>query len=202
MVVAVFTPPANVPLAPVPGAVNVTVTPDTGFPLPSFTVAVSGAANAVFTAVLCGVPLVAVRLAGTLAVFVSEKLAVPLTPETDAVTVYAPAVPLAVNTADVATPLAFVSAVFTPPANVPLAPVPGAVNVTVTPDIGFPLPSFTVATNGAANAVFTVVLCGVPLVAVIDAGVPAVTVICKLAVAVIAGLLESCTCAVKLETPS
>ena len=83
----VFTPPANVPLAPVPGAVNVTVTPETGLPPETFTVATSGAAKAVLTVVLCGVPLVAVMLAGALAVLVREKLAVPGTPVTDAVTV-------------------------------------------------------------------------------------------------------------------
>jgi hypothetical protein len=37
------------------------------------------------------------------------------------------------------------------------------------------------ATNGAANAVLTVVLCGVPLVAVIEAGAPTVFVRLKLA---------------------
>jgi hypothetical protein len=52
---------------------------------------------------------------------------------------------LAVNVTDVATPLAFVVAVFTPPANVPLAPLPGAVNVTVTPETGLLDASLTVA---------------------------------------------------------
>jgi hypothetical protein len=72
-----------------------------------------------------------------------------------------------VNTAEVATPLAFVVAVFTPPAKVPLAPVAGAVNVTTTPLVGDP-PVVTVATSGAANAALTAALCGVPLVAVIE----------------------------------
>jgi len=57
-----------------------------------------------------------------------------------------------------------VIAVFTPPANVPLAPLAGALNVTVTPLAGLP-PIVTVATNGFAKAVPTDVLCGVPLVA-------------------------------------
>jgi hypothetical protein len=65
---------------------------------------------------------------------------------------------LAVKTADVATPEAFVTAVLAPPAKVPLAPDGGAVNVTVTPLTGFPFASFTVATSGDANAVFTPVL--------------------------------------------
>jgi hypothetical protein len=72
---------------------------------------------------------------------------------------------LAVKTPDVATPDPLVVAVFTPPANVPLAPLTGWVNVTVTPLAGFP-PEVTVTTNGFANGVPTVVLCGVPLVAV------------------------------------
>ena len=88
---------------------------------------------------------------------------------------------MAVNTADVATPLAFVVTVFTPPAKLPLAPVAGAVNVTVTPCTGLPPLSFTVATSAAANAVLMAALCGVPLVAVIDAAVPAVLVNAKLA---------------------
>jgi hypothetical protein len=62
---------------------------------------------------------------------------------------------LAVKIAEVATPLALVVAVLTPPANVPLAPVDGAVKVTTTPLVGEP-PVVTVATNGAENAAFTV----------------------------------------------
>jgi len=72
-----------------------------------------------------------------------------------------------VKTADVATPLELVVAVFAPPAKLPVAPVVGAVNVTVTPLAGDP-PLITVATSGAANAVPTVALCGVPLVAAMD----------------------------------
>lgn len=78
------------------------------------------------------------------------------TPLTLAVILYGPpAVPFAVKTGDVATPDAFVvtEAVVPPPAKLPLAPLPGAVNVTETPLAGFPPASFTVATNGAANAV-------------------------------------------------
>jgi hypothetical protein len=86
-----------------------------------------------------------------------------------------------VNVAEVATPLALVVAVFTPPAKVPLAPVAGAVNVTTTPFTGFEPPSSTVATSGAAKAVPTGALCGVPLVAAIDAAAPAVFVRLKLA---------------------
>src|SRR4029077_13070419 len=89
---------------------------------------------------------------------------------------------LAVNTAEVATPLAFVTAVFNPPANVPLAPVcAGAVNVTVTPETGLLLASFTVAFKLMTNAVLIAALCGVPPVAVIVAAGPAVLVSAKLA---------------------
>src|SRR5260370_8170524 len=95
---------------------------------------------------------------------VSEKLAGVTTPATDAVTLYGPpAVAFAVNTAEVATPLAFVVAVFTPPANVPLAPLAGALNVTATPTTGLPPPSFTVATTAAPNAVRIVPLPPAPL---------------------------------------
>jgi hypothetical protein len=66
--------------------VNVTVTPLTGLLLASFTVAWSVVWNAVLTVVLCGVPAVAVILAGT-AVFVRLKLAEVATPATLAVTV-------------------------------------------------------------------------------------------------------------------
>ena len=74
------------------------------------------------------------------------------------------------NTADVARPEAFVVAVFTPPANDPLAPLPGALNVTNTPLSGLSVASLTSATKGAANEVLTTVLWGVPLLASIDAG--------------------------------
>jgi hypothetical protein len=61
--------------------------------------------------------------------------------------------------------------VFVPFAKVPLAPVTGgAVNVTVTPLTGVPSgdPLFVTVATSDANAVPTVALCGVPLVAAID----------------------------------
>jgi hypothetical protein len=87
-----------------------------------------------------------------------------------------PAVAFAVNTADVATPDALVVAVFTPPANVPLAPLAGGVNVTTTPLTGLFPASVTVATNAAANAVLIVAFCPDPLVAVTFAAAPALFV--------------------------
>jgi hypothetical protein len=76
----------NSALAPLAGAANVTVTPLNGFPPESFTVAWSAVAKAVLTVALCGVPAVAVILAGA-AVFVRLKLAEVATPATLAVTV-------------------------------------------------------------------------------------------------------------------
>lgn len=70
------------------------------------------------------------------------------------------------NAGAVATPLPFVVAIAgLPPANVPLAPLPGGVNVTVTPATGVP-DSATVACKFVGKTVLTVVLCGVPAVAV------------------------------------
>lgn len=178
------TPPVKVPVAPKPGAAKVTLTPATGLPPASLTVATKGAAKAVLTAALCPPPLVAVIEAGGAPLFVSEKLAGVVTPATLAFTLYGPpAVPLAVKTGDVAIPDALVVAVavFPPPVNVPLAPLPGAVNVTVTPPTGLPPVSFTVATRGAAKAVFVVADWPLPLVAVIDAGEPPLLVSEKLA---------------------
>ena len=181
--VVVAVPFANVPLAPLPGAVNVTVTPLTGLFPESVTVACSGAANAVLIAALCGVPPVAVTLAAAPARLVSVKFA-EVAPVALATTLYGPpAVPFAVNVEDVATPLALVVAVVVavPFANVPLAPLPGAVNVTVTPLTGLFDASRTVACRAVANAVLIAVLCGVPAVAVIVAAVAVVLVRLKLA---------------------
>jgi hypothetical protein len=152
--------------------VNVTTTPLTGLFPASVTVATNGAPNAVLIAALCPEPLVTATFAAGPTLFVSEKFA-EVAPGTLATTLYGPpAVAFAVNVADVATPLAFVVAVFTPPANVPLAPLGGAVNVTTTPLTGLFAASRTVACSCTANAVLIVALCGVPAVAVTLAGGP------------------------------
>ena len=68
---------------------------------------------------------------------------------------------LAVNVDDVASPLAAVSSVSVAVpllAKAPLAPLPGAVKVTVAPGTGLPYWSVTVATSGAAKGVATAVL--------------------------------------------
>src|SRR6266853_6820914 len=117
-------------------------------------------------------------LAGGLATLVREKLAGVVTPDAEAVTLYGPpTLPLAVKMAAVATPCALVVAVFTLPAKVPLAPVPGAANVTVTPLTGLLRESLTVACRDVANGVLIVVLCGVPAVAAIVAAVPPVPMV-------------------------
>ena len=84
--------------------------------------------------------------------FVNEKLAD--SPGTVAVTMYGPAVLFAVKTGEVATPAAVVTAVtvVAPPAKLPLAPVVGAVNVTVAPLTTLPPESFTVACSAVAKA--------------------------------------------------
>lgn len=81
---------------------------------------------------------------------------------------------MAVKAVAVATPLAFVAAmvVFVPLANVPLGPLAGAVNVTVTPGTGLLLESFTVTASAFAKVVLIFADCGVvPLLAVICAAV-------------------------------
>jgi hypothetical protein len=93
-------------------------------------------------------------------------------------------VAFAVNAPDVATPDAFVVAVFPPTAKVPLAPLAGGVNVTVAPLTGFPPASFTIAASGAANAPLISPICAVPLVAVVLVGGPSMFVNEKFAVAV------------------
>src|SRR5271170_3837818 len=89
---------------------------------------------------------------------------------------------LAVNIPEVATPLALVVAVklMAPPGNVPLGlfePLSGVLKETVAPLTGAPAALVTVATNGAANAVPMAALCGVPLVAVMLAGVAAAVLV-------------------------
>jgi hypothetical protein len=194
--VTAVAPPVKVPLAPLAGAVNVTVTPLTGFPPLSFTVATSFAGKAVLIAAVCGVPPVAAIDDAVPLLFVSAKVAGLATPGTDAVTLYEPTMAFAVKTLEVAIPDAFVTAV-APPANVPPAPLAGAANVTVTPLTGFPPLSLTVAMSFAAKAVLIVAVCGVPPVAAIDAAAPALFVSAKSA-----GAATPTTDAVTLYDPA
>jgi len=117
-------------------------------------------------------------------VFVRLKDAPFAIPGTVAVTQYGPAeIEFAVKVEERATPLELVMSVSdaVPFANVPLAPVVGAVNVTDTPLTGFESPSTTVAASGAVNTEPTVAACGVPPVAAIIAAAPTVFVRSKLA---------------------
>jgi hypothetical protein len=63
----------RVALAPLAGAVKATITPFTGFPHESFTVACNAFGKAVPARVDCGVPPVAAILAGCPAAFVREN---------------------------------------------------------------------------------------------------------------------------------
>ena len=171
----------KVPVALEAGAVNVTVTPDTGLLCESSTVATSALVNAVLMAVVCGVPLVAVIDAGLPALFVSANEARVETPETLAVAVKAPAVKFAVNAAEVACPFVPVETVeLADPPKLAPAPELGMEKVTLPPETGLPAESFTVATRAFPKAEPTVALCGVPLVATMDAGAAAVLVRAKL----------------------
>jgi hypothetical protein len=183
----------NFPLAPLPGAVNVTFTPDTGLFKASLIVTASAFANAVLIVALCGVvPAFTAICVAAPAVFVSEKFTV-VNPVDTAVTVYGPpAVAFAVNGAE-ATPDAFVATVMVAVVllKAPLAPLPGAVNTTLTPDTGLLNESFTVTASAFVNAVLTVAVCGVvPAFAVIALAAPAAfvsekfTVVSPLAAAV------------------
>ena len=158
LVVPVLAPPAKVPLAPAAGTVNVTIAPLTGFPLASLTDTTSAPLNAVLTVAIWPLPLVAVICAAGPARFVSRNEAGAAVPGMEAITVYDPAVPLAVKGVVAAPVESVVTVADVPVAKVPVAPVPGALNVTVTPLTGFPVLSVTVATSGAAKAVLTVVL--------------------------------------------
>src|SRR5258708_222278 len=171
LVTAVLTPPANVPLAPLVGAVKVTVTPLTGLLDRKSAVAGKSVALGGLRIVQRKIPTVAVILAGALARLVREKLAGVESTSTEAFTLFGPpAVLLAVKIAAVATPCALVTAVLTPPANVPLAPLVGAVKVTVTPLTGLLDASLTVSCSCVANVLLIDPLwCG-PLVATIISG--------------------------------
>lgn len=60
----------------------------------------------------------------------------------------------------VATPVAFVVAVVTPPAKLPDGPLVGAVKVTTAPGYGLPVASVTFTANGTAKLAPTGVNCG------------------------------------------
>ena len=112
--------------------------------------AVSGVDGGVWITRCVAAPAVFVRL---------NRAGVP-TPATNAVSVYAPAVPFAVNTSEVAMPVATVAltSVLAAPGNVPPAPAGGAANVTEAPLTGLLNASLTITERGSGNAVFTPML--------------------------------------------
>jgi hypothetical protein len=160
---------ANVPLAPVAGTLKMTLTPAAGAPA-LFVNTTDIVGNTVPATVAKRVVAVVNGLAdmvGTpVGVFVSANEPDAMALGVLAVTVYAPVMPLAVNVGAVATPEVFVTAVAVlvfVVANVPLAPVAGAVNVTVAPLTR--LPSIATVAVNAVNAVPVLTDCGVPAVA-------------------------------------
>ena len=87
---------------------------------------------------------------------------------------------MATGTGDRAIPLALVAtAAVADPPNVALAPLAGAVKVTVTPLTGLLDASFTVVCKPVAKVVFTIAACGVPALAVMLAAVGFVSVSVK-----------------------
>src|SRR5215472_15625966 len=109
---------------------------------------------------LCPLPALTETALGDPAVLVRKNEAGVVTPDTEAVTVKDPALLLAVKVDAVATPLELVVAVVVavPLVNVPLAPLPGAVKVTMAPWTGFVPESRTVADRFVLKALRTVAL--------------------------------------------
>jgi hypothetical protein len=142
--VVVAVPLTNVPEAPLPGALKVTLTPGTGLPAESVTCATNAPANALPTVADCPDPDTTATEDGAPAVLLRPKLAV-LAPLALALTEEAPATLSAVKALEAACPSLPVVAVAVaePLANVPDAPLPGALNVTLTPETGLPAESFT-----------------------------------------------------------
>jgi hypothetical protein len=148
----------------------------------SVTVATKALANAVFTVALWPEPDVTTIFAAAPATFVSLKVAAVVTPFAAAVTLEPPATVFAVTLSD-NWPLPFVVAVIVIVLllNFSLAPLDGAVNVTLAPDTALPKLSFTVATKALPNGVFTVVLWPDPEVTTMLAAAPATFVSLKVA---------------------
>jgi hypothetical protein len=158
--------PEKLPLVPEAGAANVTTTPARGSPFWSSTVACNAVEKAAPTTALWDEPLEAVMLEAMPLTFMRLYKAGVATLATLAVTVKGPVIASAVNAGAVAIPEVFVISVteVRPPAKLPLAPFPGAAKVTMTPAIGLPYGSSTVAWS-VEKAVLIAALCGVPAVA-------------------------------------
>src|SRR5215470_1001421 len=155
---------AVAPLEPVCAA-KFTVMPGSELPEASATTTTSGLAKALPVGVVCEFPLTMNTAAGPVETFCRWKVAGVATPETEAVTVKAPTVALAVAvTLDM--PDESVAAVTLAPLEAPFetvheAPAAGtAVYVTVTPGMGLPAASRTTASSGAAYCVLIGAVCG------------------------------------------
>ena len=83
--------PLKLALAPETGAVKATVTPPSGLPPASLTMACSSVANALPTSALCGVPATTEMLAGVPPTLLKEKMAAGPAAAAVADTVYEPA---------------------------------------------------------------------------------------------------------------
>ena len=159
--------PALAPAA-VAGAVKVTVTPLTGLPPESRTIACNGTPNALPTEADCGDPAKAATDADAVAVLVRENAAL-VAPFAAAATEYGPAMLLAVAVTD-ATPDAFVMAVGAD--KMAVAPKAGGVKDTTAPGTGLLPASRTVACSALEYAPPMILDCGVPPVATINTGAP------------------------------
>ena len=145
---------AVAPLEPVCAA-KFTVMPGSELPEASATTTTKALAKALPVGVVCGFPLTMNTAAGPVETFCRRKVADVATPDTDAVTVKAPTVPLAVAVT-LEKPEESVVALTVAPLELPFetvhdAPEAGtAVYVTVAPGMGLPAASRTMATRGAA----------------------------------------------------
>src|SRR5262249_6147476 len=120
---------------PEDGTVNVTVTPEAGFPARSTTLAASGRAKAVDTEVLWVVRPVAIIVPEDGAALVKVNDAVPVTPAALAVTAYVPATLPAIAPM-LASPVGSVTALAADSRAV--APLAGALKLTMAPLTGCP----------------------------------------------------------------
>ena len=152
-------PPGNVPLAPLGGAVKVTLTPCNKLLLESTTVACSTSGNVEPEGVLCGVPPVAEILLGIARLVRSYNIGKTNGSPILALAAKEPPMLFAVSGGATASPFASVIAkpVFDPP-NEALAPELGKLNATVTPLIGEP-DSVTIARKDWPKAVLARVDC-------------------------------------------
>ena len=145
---------------PPPVTVNVTDTPETGFPPTSVTFTEGGAATAVLTVALWETAELAAMVFA--APTVPEALNVTGLPlgtvaEADTVLLLLPTVDPKVQLVSVATPLTSVVRIAGLAGTID-PPPPVTVNVTDTPETGFPPTSVTFTEGGAATAVLTVAL--------------------------------------------